>query len=162
MGGKVASGGGGKRGSFSANADMNIIPFIDILLVLLIIFMVAAPPPTADVKVDLPPPTPPPNQPQEPKRPTIIDIRDDGTGLPQIFVDGEFVEEDQLVNKVLERVLINVPGSPNRLLETVRVRADQTLPYASVMSTMATLQERNFSKVSLVAEDAIPAEQVGQ
>lgn len=153
MGAKLSGGGG----SLTPNSEPNIIPFIDILLVLLIIFMVAAPIPTTDVKVDLPPPVPPPDAPQdEPKRPTVVDVRDDGTGSPQIFVDGELTEQADLADKVLQRVTVNVPGSPNRLLETVRVRADQTLPYASVMGAMAVLQEANFQKVSLVAEDALP------
>lgn len=155
MGAKVSTGGGSKRGSYDTNADMNIIPFIDILLVLLIIFMVAAPIPTTDVKVDLPPPNPPPNQPQQFKRPTVIDIRNDGSGLPQIFVDTEFTDEANLVNVVLAHIPVNAPGTTNRLLESVRVRADQTLPYGTVMGIMALLQEQNFQKVSLVAEDAI-------
>jgi biopolymer transport protein ExbD len=154
MGAKLSGGGKGK--ALEPNTDLNIVPFIDILLVLLIIFMVAAPIPTTDVKVDLPPPTdePPPAD-QKPKKPTVVDIRDDGTGFPQIFVDTQLVEESGLADKVLERITANVPDSSNRLLETVRVRADQTLPYASVMGTMAVLQEANFQKVSLVAEDAI-------
>jgi biopolymer transport protein ExbD len=151
MGAKLSGGGGNEP-----NSEMNIVPFIDILLVLLIIFMVAAPIPTTDVKVDLPPPVPPQDPPKDkPKKPTVVDIRDDGTGSPQIFVDTQITDESMLAEKVLERVTINVPDSPNRLLETVRVRADQTLPYASVMGTMAILQEANFTKVSLVAEDAI-------
>jgi biopolymer transport protein ExbD len=154
MGAKLAGGGKGK--GMQPSSEPNIVPFIDILLVLLIIFMVAAPIPTTDVKVDLPPPVPPQDPPKEkPKTPTVVDIRDDGTGYPQIFVDTQLVDEAGLSDKVLERITINVPGSPNRLLETVRVRADQTLPYASVMGTMAILQEANFQKVSLVAEDAI-------
>jgi biopolymer transport protein ExbD len=159
MGAKLSSG-GGKKG-MQPNSEPNIVPFIDILLVLLIIFMVAAPIPTTDVKVDLPPPVPPKDPPKEkPKTPTVVDIRDDGTGTPQIFVDAQLADEANLGAKVLERIAINVPGSPNPLLETVRVRADQTLPYASVMGTMAILQEDNFQKVSLVAEDAISPDQL--
>jgi biopolymer transport protein ExbD len=154
MGAKLSGGSKGK--GMQPSSEPNIVPFIDILLVLLIIFMVAAPIPTTDVKVDLPPPTnePPPDD-IKPKKPTVVDIRDDGTGFPQIFVDTQLTDEAGLADKVLERVTANVPDSENRLLETVRVRADQTLPYAAVMGTMAILQEANFQKVSLVAEDAI-------
>ncbi|GIU66384.1 biopolymer transporter ExbD [Candidatus Phycosocius spiralis] len=157
MGAKLS---GGRRKGLQPSSEPNIVPFIDILLVLLIIFMVAAPIPTTDVKVDLPPPVPPKEQPVKPKTPTVVDIRDDGTGVPQIFVDGQLTEPDQLAAKVLERITFHIPDSPNRLLETVRVRADQTLPYASVMETMGILQEADFQKVSLVAEDAISTDQL--
>ncbi len=158
MGAKVSTGGSHKRGSFDSNADMNVIPFIDILLVLLIIFMVAAPPPTTDVKVDLPPPNAIPNPSNENKKPTIVDIRDDGTGAMQIFVDGKVSDTSTLGDDVLARISVNAPGSTNRLLEVIRIRADQTLAYADVMGTMALLQEKNFQTVSLVAEEAIPVE----
>lgn len=155
MGAKVSSGGSSKRGSYTTNGDMNIIPFIDILLVLLIIFMVAAPIPTADVKVDLPPPVKMP-PPKDPKRPTVVTILDDQQGSFQIFVDNVPVTRmDQLDEIVLSQVSVNVPGSPNRLLELVRVRADQTLSYGIVMDVMGRLQEANFQKVALVAETAI-------
>lgn len=158
MGAKLAGGGGSKKG-YSANSEPNVIPFIDILLVLLIIFMVAAPIPTTDVRVDLPPPVPPQDIPQDNKRPTIVDVRDDA-GIPQIFVDGTLVDESELGDKVLERIAVNVPGSPNPLLETIRLRADQTLSYATVMRVMADLQEAQFQKVSLVAETALTDEQM--
>lgn len=154
MGAKVSSGGSAKKGSYAANGEMNVIPFIDILLVLLIIFMVAAPPPTTDVKVDLPPPNSEPSI--DNKTPTIVDIRDDGVGNMQIFVDGEIVmDQNQLGDIVLAHVTKNVPDSPNRLLEVIRVRADQTLRYSDVMETMGLLQEKKFQTVSLVSEVAI-------
>jgi biopolymer transport protein ExbD len=164
MGAKISSGGSKKRGGYSANGDMNIIPFIDILLVLLIIFMVAAPVPTADVKVDLPPPVPPPETPERPKTPTIVSIRDYGDGTPQIWVDNLVVVDtmDQLADAVTGRVVFNVPDTSNPLLESVRVRADQTLPYGVVMTAMGKLQEAQFQKVSLVAEDALPDGAVAQ
>jgi biopolymer transport protein ExbD len=153
MGAKLAGGGGG--GKMQPSSEPNIVPFIDILLVLLIIFMVAAPIATTDVKVDLPPPGDPPPTTEPPKKPTVVDVRDDGTGIPQIFVDGVIVDASELADRVVQAVNTNVPGSPNPLLETVRFRADQTLPYASVMGTMAILQDAKFNKVSMVAEEAI-------
>lgn len=154
MGAKVSSGGTAKRGGYDTNADMNIIPFIDILLVLLIIFMVSAPIPTTDVKVDLPPPIPPTNVPDDPDKPTVVDIMDAG-GQTALFVDGGPSSPDKLVNDVLARAAVNAPNTKNRLLATIRVRAAQTLPYGDVMETMALLQEKDFQKISLVAEMAI-------
>jgi biopolymer transport protein ExbD len=155
MGAKLSTGGGKKRGKYGANADMHVIPFIDILLVLLIIFMVAAPIPTVDVKVDLPPPVPPPKEEIELKKPTLVDIVDVGDGTAQVFVDGTLTDPSTLSQAVLARISVNAPGSPNRLLEDVKVRAAQTLPYAAVMGVMATLQEARFGAVTLVAETAI-------
>ena len=161
MGAIVSTSGSAKRGSFDTNADMNIIPFIDILLVLLIIFMVAAPVPTTDVKVDLPPPVPPPPD-NHPKKPTVVDVRDDGTGNAVYFVDGALTTRDALPDTVLAHIKINVPDTQNRLLEVIRVRADQTLPYGEVMGTMALLQEKDFQTISLVAESAIDESQLRQ
>jgi biopolymer transport protein ExbD len=154
MGAKLSTGGGKKRGKYGANADMNVIPFIDILLVLLIIFMVAAPIPTVDVKVDLPPPVPPIAE-DDPKKPTLVDIVMAADGSAQVFVDSALTEVPDLFNTTYGRVAINVPGSPNPLLEEVKVRAEQRLPYVEVMRVMATLQEGGFNAVSLVAETAI-------
>lgn len=156
MGAKLAGGGGGKMKGLQPNSEPNIVPFIDILLVLLIIFMVAAPIATTDVKVDLPPPNDDPTPPKNPKRPTVVDVRDN-LGEPQIFVDGVLADASELADRVVAQVSINVPGTPNPLLETVRFRADQTLAYADVMATMAILQDSNFTKVSLVAEEAASA-----
>lgn len=160
MGAKVSAGGKQKRGSYEANADMNVIPFIDILLVLLIIFMVAAPIPTVDVKVDLPPPVPPIESQEEPKKPTLVDIVEGSAGDAQVFVDGRLSSLDTLYADVLGAISINAPGSPNRLLEDVKVRADQSLSYASVMGVMAKLQENNFQAVTLVAETALDPSQL--
>jgi biopolymer transport protein ExbD len=154
MGAKLSTGGGKKRGKYGANADMNVIPFIDILLVLLIIFMVAAPIPTVDVKVDLPPPVPP-QETTEPKIPTLVDIVDPGDGTAQVFVDGRLSDTSTLARDVLGAISVNAPGSENRLLEDVKVRAAQSLPYAQVMGVMATLQEAQFQAVTLVAETAL-------
>ena len=72
------SGGGGGRYSLNQNSEINVTPFVDILLVLLIIFMVAVPMATVAIKVDLPPATiPPPNAPK-PKEPVFISIQKSG------------------------------------------------------------------------------------
>src|SRR5215469_15686907 len=66
---------GGKKGRYELgqNADINVTPFVDVMLVLLIIFMVAAPLATTALKIDLPPAQAPKN-PQDQKKPTFISI----------------------------------------------------------------------------------------
>src|ERR1700744_6279079 len=75
MAAKLAGGGKGKY-ELGQNADINVTPFVDVMLVLLIIFMVAAPMATTAIKIDLPPAQAPKNQDQ--KKPTFISIRKGG------------------------------------------------------------------------------------
>ncbi|MBU4434287.1 MAG: biopolymer transporter ExbD, partial [Alphaproteobacteria bacterium] len=72
------SGGGGGRYSLGQNSEINVTPFVDILLVLLIIFMVAVPMATVAIKVDLPPATIPPPDAPKPKEPVFISIQKSG------------------------------------------------------------------------------------
>ena len=71
------SGSGGSKFDLGQNADMNVTPFVDVMLVLLIIFMVVAPLATVSVKIDLPPAKAPPPGAKD-KPPTFISLRDDG------------------------------------------------------------------------------------
>ncbi len=79
MAAKIGGGGGGKF-DLGQNSDMNVTPFVDVMLVLLIIFMVVAPLATTSIRIDLPPATPPKDDKGKP--PTFISIQDSG----QIFV----------------------------------------------------------------------------
>src|ERR1043165_1867223 len=99
MAGKV----GGTRGG--TIAEPNVIPFIDILLVLLIIFMVTAPIPTVDIRVDLPPPNPVPIR-LEGLNPTIVGIRETSAGLA-IYVDEEIVQMSTLGDVALTHAIRN-------------------------------------------------------
>ena len=79
MGAKLSSGGGGGGGSgklAAQNADINVTPFVDIMLVLLIIFMVAAPMATVSIRLDLPPAVP--NDDPNPEEPVYISIQESG------------------------------------------------------------------------------------
>src|SRR5450631_982252 len=71
------SGGGGGRFDLGQNSDMNVTPFVDVMLVLLIIFMVVAPLATVSVRIDLPPAKEPPKN-DKSKPPTFISIQDGG------------------------------------------------------------------------------------
>jgi biopolymer transport protein ExbD len=155
MAGKVASGGGGGRRDTQPVTDPNVIPFIDIMLVLLIIFMVTAPLPTVDVRVDLPPPNPVPIR-IEGLRPTIVAMTDT-SGPLAIYVDGEYTSLDNLGDKVLERAIENNPRLSIVDMYTearIFLRADQESAYGNVIRVMSRLQEEGFVKVGIVAEEA--------
>ena len=77
MAAKLAGPGGGSRYSVTQNSEINVTPFVDVMLVLLIIFMVAAPLATVSVKVDLPPASAPPSQ--SPPKPIYISIKPNGS-----------------------------------------------------------------------------------
>lgn len=150
MGAKVSSGGG--KG-MQPNSEPNVIPFIDILLVLLIIFMVTAPIPTVDIRVDLPPPNPVPIR-LEGLNPTIIGIRETPSGLA-VYVDEEVVQMSQLGQKTLDHAIRNNPAlNIEDMYAEARifVRADQSTTYGNVVDVMSKLQEEGFAKVGIFAE----------
>jgi len=139
------------------NSEPNVIPFIDIMLVLLIIFMVAAPIPTVDIRVDLPS-----GQSRliaEPGRaPTRVALEEEA-GQLQYWVDGVQVPSSGFEEAVLERVRINNPAlQPIDYLDqgVIVFRADQETAYANVVGTMTRLQGFGFNKVSLLSELAQP------
>jgi biopolymer transport protein ExbD len=147
MGAKV---GGAKDGPVS---EPNVIPFIDILLVLLIIFMVTAPIPTVDIRVDLPPPNPVPIR-LEGLNPTVVGIRETPAGLA-IYVDEEIVQLSQLGDVTLTHAIRNNPALEIRQVYAearVFVRADQSTAYGNVVDVMSRLQEEGFVKVGIFAE----------
>lgn len=152
MGAKVSSGGGGNK-NLQPNSEPNVIPFIDILLVLLIIFMVTAPIPTVDIRVDLPPPNPVPIR-LEGLNPTIVGIRETPTGMV-IFVDEETVQLSQLGDRTLDHAIRNNPALDVEDIYAearIFVRADQSTAYANVVNVMSQLQEEGFAKVGIFAE----------
>jgi biopolymer transport protein ExbD len=147
MAGKV----GGKSGG--TISEPNVIPFIDILLVLLIIFMVTAPIPTVDIRVDLPPPNPVPIR-LEGLNPTIVGIRETPAGM-QVFVDAEIVQLSNLGERALQHAISNNPAlNVEDVYSEARifVRADQSTAYGNVVNVMSLLQEEGFAKVGIFAE----------
>lgn len=147
MGAKV---GGSKDGPVS---EPNVIPFIDILLVLLIIFMVTAPIPTVDIRVDLPPPNPVPIR-LEGLNPTVVGVRELPTGLT-IYVDEETVQLSNLGEVALSHAIRNNPALDTQDIYAearIFVRADQSTAYGNVVDVMSRLQEEGFVKVGIFAE----------
>lgn len=141
MAAKLSGGGGGKY-AIEQNSDINVTPFVDIMLVLLIIFMVAAPLATVSVEVKLPTAVAKPAQ--NPPKPFYVSIQTDGSA---------FIGDDQVditsVGAELGRMIGNKPPSDERIF----IRADQQTRYGDFMQVMNSLQDHGFYSVALVGED---------
>ena len=129
-----------------AVADINVVPYIDVMLVLLIIFMVTAPMLMQGVKVDLP------DAVAEP-----VDNQDSEPLIVSVSVDGEFYlnvggnEKQALeLTTVKQRVAAVLRRSPDK---PVLVWGDQGVAYGSVVTLMAALQEAGAPSVGLVTEE---------
>ena len=131
------------RGRYRPMSEINVTPFVDVVLVLLIIFMVAAPMMTTGVPVDLPRTNATPlNQEQEP-----LTISVDSQG--RIFLQETEVPMEGLVPQ-LQAILRNQPqGQPER---RIFVRGDRAISYGRVMEVMGTVSAAGFSRVALLAE----------
>jgi biopolymer transport protein ExbD len=153
MAGKIASGGGNK-GRLEVTADPNVIPFIDVMLVLLIIFMIAAPISSVDIEVDMPTSRIEPSK--RPPRPTWISISS-GAGGVEVYVMNDQVTMETLGQRTYEAVKINTPQIANDDFEIkdqrIYIRADSGLEYRHVVRAMNRLQDNGFTKIGFVAED---------
>jgi biopolymer transport protein ExbD len=144
-----ASVGGGKKSKFDLgqNSDINVTPFVDVMLVLLIIFMVAAPLPTVSIKVEIPPPVPPPPDAPKPKDPVFINIQSGG----HLFLASQPTNMDRLVQDVTFKLSQDGAAVPTN--ERVMIRADRDVPYRTFMDVLNTLQGGGFIKIGLISED---------
>jgi biopolymer transport protein ExbD len=141
MGMTVGGNGPIKRHAYQQNAEMNVTPFVDVMLVLLIIFMVAAPLATVSVPVDLPPaadraPATPPAE------PVYVSLQKDGS----LFIGERHVDAANLVPEVAR-------AAKGDRSQRIFVRCDQHLMYGKLMDVMNRLQDAGYDKVGLVAED---------
>jgi biopolymer transport protein ExbD len=145
MGAKLSGPGGGKSHTITQNSDINVTPFVDIMLVLLIIFMVAAPLATVSIRLDLPPAVPPPPGAVQ-KDPVYITIQETGS---------IFIADRQSTIETLAADVCNAlgGGDPACKEERVFVRADAEVKYNQFMEVMNDLQEHGFFKVGLLNED---------
>ena len=146
MGAKLGGGGGG-RFDLGQNSDMNVTPFVDVMLVLLIIFMIAIPPAMVSIKLDLPPAKPPP--PNTPvKQPILINIQAGGG----IFI-GETGTTLATLSADLSRVLTADDPTLPPTQQRVYIRADKRVRYGDFMVVMNTLQGNGFYQVALINEE---------
>ena len=117
--------------------DINVTPFIDVMLVLLIIFMVAAPLATVDVPVDLPSSSAPPQQ--RPPKPVYLTLKADGS----LALGDNPVTRDALAD-----VLATATSGDKE--ERIFLRGDRVVPYGEVMGLMNDLRRAGYLKVALV------------
>jgi TonB system transport protein ExbD (group 1) len=149
MGAQLSATPQGGRNPFPANSEMNVTPFVDVMLVLLIIFMIAAPLSTVSVPVELPPATTKPVEVKQ-EEPVFVSIEKDGS----LYVMNEKVTMEDLPVKLKEKVKGN-------LEERIYLRADQNLMYRKVMDVMNLMQDSGFFKVGLVAEEVLVKAEAG-
>jgi biopolymer transport protein TolR len=141
VGGSRGKGGRGRRGvpRYGAMADINMTPFIDVMLVLLIIFMVAAPLLTNGVTVDLPKASAGALNVEQ--KPVSIAIDDKG----QIFVQDQPVADAEVVDR-LKALATDGPDT------RVYVRAARTVAYGRVAEIMGEVTSAGYKKVALVTD----------
>ena len=141
MAAKLSGSGGGKY-TVEANAEINVTPFVDIMLVLLIIFMVAAPLASVSVPVTLPTAVAQPAP--SPPKPIYISIQNDG----DVFVGDSRTDVGVLGDDLRTQI---GGGSPTD--ERIFIRADRQTRYGDFMQVMNALQDNGFYSVALVGED---------
>ena len=141
MGAKL-SGSGGGRYAVEANSEINVTPFVDVMLVLLIIFMVAAPLASVTVQVALPPavakasPNPP--------KPVYISIQSNGA----IYLGDNATDLSSLGDDLRKNI-----GTRDPTKERIFIRGDKNVLYGDFMGVMNMLQDNGFYSVALVGED---------
>ncbi|WP_119678687.1 protein TolR [Indioceanicola profundi] len=138
LAGKSGGGRGGKR-RYRAMSEINVTPFVDVMLVLLIVFMVAAPLLTVGVPIDLPKTNAPAIQGQD--EPLVISVDGEGT----VYVNETATDMEQLV-PLLTAITENNPEA------RIFVRGDRNLAYGRIVEVMGTVSAAGFKKVALVAE----------
>jgi biopolymer transport protein ExbD len=167
MGAKLDTGVGKKRGRPEVNADPNVIPFIDVMLVLLIIFMVTAPIAAVDIKTDMPD-----SQVLASKRPskpvwvTLVDGDDCRqlvkgqavAGCPAVYVMEEQVNYEDIGPAAIAAIRKNNPreaaNDPDFVKDQrIYVRASGVTQYKNVVRVMNRLQDSELTKIALVADD---------
>ncbi len=122
------------------NHEINVTPFIDVMLVLLIIFMVAAPIATVDVNVDLPASTAQPEP--RPDKPIFLTVKADHS----LALGDDPVAKDELAG-ALDKL------SDGDKTQRVFLRADKTVDYDTLMQVMNDLRAAGYLKVALIGLD---------
>ena len=132
----------------SLKSDMNVVPYIDVMLVLLVIFMVTAPMITTGVKVDLPQANSNPIQSED--TPTIVTLKSDGT----ITLKDKVFNDKVLSLEELESVLTEnqKQAEADKKQLTILINGSESRPYGEVMKLMSALQDSGLTQVGLLTK----------
>ena len=143
-----------RREKKALNAEMNVVPYIDVMLVLLVIFMVTAPMLITGVDVDLPKEQT--NTISQSQLPVIVSLTDSG----EIFISYENnialpISEPELIDTLTNLQNQNTDAGAQPL--QVMINADKNNQYGAIMTLMATLQQAGIQKVGLLTGVPLPA-----
>ena len=141
MAAKLSGPGGGSKFDLGQNSEINVTPFVDVMLVLLIIFMVAAPLATVSIRLDLPPATPSNETPEEP---VVVSIQRSGA----VYIGPNESSANRLAADLNARF-----GITQVTDERVFVRADEQVRYVAFMEVLNALQDGGYYQIALISED---------
>ncbi len=139
MGAKMNTAAG--RYTVAQNAEINVTPFVDVMLVLLIIFMVSIPAATVSIKLDMPPPQPS-TAPHKP--PVFVSVM----GPDAIYIGAQRTTHARLAGDLLAAL-----GSSSPYQERILIRGDKDIEYGDFVKVLNELQQSGFRDVGLVNED---------
>jgi biopolymer transport protein ExbD len=131
---------------FDEAHEINVTPFIDVMLVLLIIFMIAAPLSTVDLPVDLPSSTAVPQK--KPDKPTYVTIKSDLA----IAIGETPVKRVDLVRT------LDAANSEEGKDRRIFLRADRGVPYGELMDVLERLRLGGYGRIALVALEGVPVD----
>jgi len=136
----------GSRYTIAQNADINVTPFVDVMLVLLIIFMVSIPAATVSIKLDMPPADGTVAKP--PKPPVFISVM----GAGDIYIGAQKTSLDHLIGDVAAALRLTDPDTPLNE-QRVLVRGDRDIAYADFVQVINQLQQNGYTHIGLINED---------
>ena len=127
-------------------AEINVVPYIDVMLVLLVIFMITAPLLTQGISVDLPKEDAAPIENTSDSPPLIISVDAEG----KLYINfGDDEDKPTTGNEIIRQTRILLEAQPTM---HVFVKADRAVPYGNVVGAMVVLQKAGASKIGFVTE----------
>ena len=126
--------------------EINVVPYIDVMLVLLIIFMVTAPLLTQGIEVELPKAGAEPISHSDDRTPLVVSVDAEGNLYINVGDDEEEPASAQRIVKSVETVLEKKPDTP------LLVKADRSVPYGNVVGAMVLLQQGGAETVGFVTD----------